>query len=299
MQDFNDLYYFACVVKQGGFSEASRLHGIPRSTLSRRLIVLEERLGVRLIQRSTRSFTVTETGWEYYRYCRAMIENAQAAQAVVNNVKVMPRGKIRISCPVLMLQHYVGEIICRFMKRYPEVSVEIKSTNRIVDVIEEGFDVALRVLPPPLENSDLIIKSLGLSTQLLVASPEFLKRNGVPDLPSELQKFALIGGRKRNHRYGEWQLHDSQAKVETVQFEPRLATDDLHLAYLAAQEGLGIAVLPVTMVKDCLKSGRLITVLEEWQPVERIIHAIYPSRNGVLPSVKYFLDYLKQELGKH
>ncbi|MBU9731525.1 LysR substrate-binding domain-containing protein [Klebsiella variicola] len=297
MQDFNDLYFFACVVDQGGFSEASRLYGIPRSTLSRRLVALEKNLGIRLIHRSTRSFAVTDTGWEYYRYCKRMIENAKAAQAVIDNVKGMPRGRIRISCPVVLLQHYVGEIICRFMKKYPEVSVEIEGTNRMVDVIEEGFDIALRVLPPPLDNSDLIIKTLGLSTQLLVASPDYLKEHGTPASPSELQKFALIGSRK-THRYGEWQLYNGEKKVEVVHFEPRLVTDNLHLTYLAALGSLGIAVLPELMIKDCLHNSSLITVLKEWQPVQRIMHALYPSRNGVLPSVKYFLDYLEQELFK-
>jgi len=151
MQDLNDLYYFARVVEHGEFAPAGRALGMPKSTLSRRIALLEERLGSRLLQRSTRHFGMTEVGEVYYRHCVAMIAEAEAAQEAIDNTSAEPRGTIRVTCPISLMFSSVAPIISRYLAAHPQVRVQLSATNRRVDVIEEGVDVALRVRFPPLE----------------------------------------------------------------------------------------------------------------------------------------------------
>src|SRR5271154_1346302 len=176
MQDLNDLRFFAGVVEQNGFAAAARKLGMPRSRLSRRIGLLEERLGVRLIQRSTRRFAVTEIGREYYHHCVAMMVEAEAAQETIDRVRSEPQGVVRVSCPSSLIYFEVGEMIARFMAEWLKVEVHLESTNRRVDVIREGFDIAIRVRFPPLEEDDLNRQSaelrpaVGLRTRRLGAA---------------------------------------------------------------------------------------------------------------------------------
>jgi DNA-binding transcriptional LysR family regulator len=188
MQDLNDLYYFARVVEHGGFAPAGRALGVPKSTLSRRVALLEERLDSRLLQRSTRHFGMTEVGEVYYRHCVAMIAEAEAAQEAIDNTSAEPRGMIRVTCPISLMFSSVAPVISRYMAAHPQVRVQLSATNRRVDVIEEGVDVALRVRFPPLENEGLVMKRLAESRQLLVGSPALLNQFGRPGTPAELSR---------------------------------------------------------------------------------------------------------------
>lgn len=297
-QDLNDLYYFARVVERGGFAEASRSTGIPRSTLSRRIAALEERLGVRLIQRSTRRFNVTDIGWQYYQHCQSLVADAQAAQMVIERVNQVPRGNVRFSCHVVLLHSCVGAIVSDYMHQFPEVTIEVESTNRRVDVIGEGFDLALRVLPPPLEDSELIVKYLGRGYQSLVASPALLEKYGAPRSLEDLANMPVLGASQQDERmYGHWRLTNPQGEAQLFSYRPRLASDDLVMLHQGALAGLGVTILPRMMLKADLDAGRLIPVLPEWQPGHRIIHALYPSRRGLLSAVRHFLDYLELTIG--
>src|SRR3990167_10152577 len=158
MDDLNDLYYFAQVVEYGGFAPAGRALNLPKSKLSRRVSLLEERLGVRLLQRSPRHFSVTELGQEYYRHCLAMLVEAQAAQEVIERTRSEPQGIVRLSCPTPLLHYRIADLLSGFMLENPRVQVQLEATNRRVDVIAEGLDLALRVRFPPLENSDLVMR---------------------------------------------------------------------------------------------------------------------------------------------
>ena len=172
MQDLNDLYYFVQVVDHGGYAAAGRALGMPKSKLSRRIIALEERLGVRLLQRSTRKLTVTEIGQEFYRHCVAMLVEAGAAQEAIERSRSGPQGLVRVSAPPALVCFEVGPMIARYMAANPRVTVELDSTSRRVDMIGEGIDVALRVRFPPLEPTDLVMRMLGESAQHIVASPD-------------------------------------------------------------------------------------------------------------------------------
>ena len=172
MQDLNDLRYFVQVVDNGGFSPASRAIGIPKSRLSRRIALLEERLETRLLQRSTRSFTVTEAGQIFYRHCKAMMIEAEAAQEAIDTLKSEPRGLIRLTCPIALLHVHVGDMLARFMRLYPQIVIQLEETNRRVDVLNENVDLAIRVRPLPLEDSDLVMRKLATRSMCLVASPD-------------------------------------------------------------------------------------------------------------------------------
>lgn len=168
MQDLNDLFYFVQTVEHQGFAPAGRALGMPKSRLSRRLALLEERLGVRLIQRSTRHFMVTDIGLTYYERCKAMLAEAEAAQEVIDAAQVEPRGVVKLTCPIALLHTHVGGMLADFMLKYPRVVIQLEATNRRVDVLGEAVDVAIRVRPPPLEDSELVMRVLADRGQSLV-----------------------------------------------------------------------------------------------------------------------------------
>jgi DNA-binding transcriptional LysR family regulator len=212
MQDLNDLRFFAEVVEHNGFAAAARKLGMPRSRLSRRIGLLEDRLGVRLIHRSTRRFTVTETGRQYYRHCVAMMVEADAAQESIDRMRSEPQGVVRVSCPSSMIYFQLGEMIARFVEEYPKVELLLESTNRRVDVLREGFDLAIRVRFPPLEDSDLVIRKLADSPQLLVGSPFILKDLSGPLLPADLAALPSLAWDPAKLEH-DWQLDGPDAST--------------------------------------------------------------------------------------
>lgn len=294
MQDLNDLYYFVQVVDHGGFSAAGRALGLQKSKLSRRIALLEERLGVRLIQRSTRRFSVTEIGQEYYGRCLAVLVEAEAAQSVIERVRSVPQGVIRMSCPTALLDFQFGEMIARFMIENPRVQIHLESTNRRVDVIGEGFDLAIRVRFPPLEPSELVMRRLDDSTQCLAASPALLVGRKPPEGPADLGGFASLDGGPP-HREHNWSLEHPDGGTAVVPHAPRLVTDDMAVLREAAIRGVGIVQLPTMMIWRDIQAGLLVRVLPQWAPRSGVIHAVFPSRRGLLPSVRALVDFLAAE----
>lgn len=299
MQDLNDLYYFVQVVEHQGFAPAGRALGSPKSKLSRRIALLEERLGVRLIQRSTRRFAVTEIGQAYYRHCLAMLVEANAAQEVIDRVSSEPQGTVRMSCPTALLDYQLGDVLARFMAACPRVQVLLESTNRRVDVIGEGFDLAIRVRFPPLEDTDLVMRVLGDSTQRLVASPGLLQARGLvaPLLPADLGHLPSLD-EGPPHREHAWQLVGPNGASAVVHHTPRLISDDRLALRLAALQGVGVLQLPTMMVRQDLAQGLLVDLLPQWRPRAGIVHAVFPSRRGLLPAVRELIDFLALEFAR-
>lgn len=296
MQDLNDLYFFVQVVDHGGFAAAARALGMPRSRLSRRVGLLEERLGVRLIQRSTRRFSVTEIGQDYYRHCVAMLVEADAAQELIDRSRARPQGIVRVSCPPPLLYFQVGEMIARFMAECPDVEVHLDSTPRRVDVIREGIDIALRVRFPPLEESELVMRVLAESTQRLVAAPSILNGRTQPLVTADLAHLPSIGWGPPHQRH-EWCLEGPDGATALIPFMPRLITEDMVALRFAALRGIGVAQFPTMVVRADLENGSLVDVLPQWKPRAGIIHAVFSSRRGLLPSVRALLDFLAAEFG--
>lgn len=294
MQDLNDLRFFAEVVEQNGFAAAARKLGMPRSRLSRRIGLLEDRLGVRLIQRSTRRFSVTESGREYYRHCAAMMVEAGAAQDAIDRMRAEPQGVVRMSCPSSMIYFQIGEMIALFMEQCPKVEVLLESTNRRVDVIREGFDLAIRVRFPPIEDSDLVVRKLADSPQRLVASPSVLKGLPGPLLPADLSVLPSLAWDPAMLVH-EWQLDGPNGATSIIRHRPRFVTEDMVALRLAALRGAGVCQFPTFVVADDIKAGRLVDLLPQWSPKAGIIHAVFPTRRGLLPSVRALLDFLAKK----
>lgn len=291
MQDLNDLYYFVQVVDRGGFAAAGRALGIQKSKLSRRIALLEERLGVRLLQRSTRRFSVTEIGQDYYERCVAVLVEAEAAQSVIEHARSEPQGVIRMACPTALVNFQFGELIARFMIENPRVEVHLESTNRRVDVIGEGFDIAVRVRFPPLEHSELVMRRLDESTQCLVASPSLLEGQKHPESPADLHGLPSLDLGPPHHDHS-WSLEHDDGRTAVVPHTPRLVTDDMAALRESAIKGVGIVQLPTMMIWQDVQARRLAHVLPQWIPKSGIIHAVFPSRRGLLPSVRALVDFL-------
>ncbi len=289
--DLNDLFYYVKVVEHQGFASAGRELGIPKSRLSRRIAQLENRLGVRLIQRSTRRFSVTEIGHTYYMHCKAMLVEAEAAEEAVAMTRSEPRGVVRMSCPIAMLDARVGDMVADFMAMYPHVIVHLEATNRQVDVVAEGFDIAIRVRPPPLQDSDLHMRVLGDRGQCLVASPSLLEAHGTPVVPADLPGLPslALGLPQSEHA---WTLYGPDGVLAQIPHQPRLVTRGMRVLCAAALAGVGVVQLPRMMILDHLKNGRLVPVLPQWQPRREIIYAVFASRRGLLPSVRALIDHL-------
>lgn len=296
MPNLNELYYFALAVEHGGFAPAGRAIGEPKSKLSRRIAALETRLGVRLIQRSTRHFRVTEIGQIYYRHCKAMLIEAEAAEQAVAATRAEPCGTVRLSCPITLLHVHVGQMLADFMARYPKVTVHLDATNRMVDVLAEGLDLAIRVRPRPFEDSDLAHRVLSERGQCLVASPELFDAHGEPATPGELEAWPTVA-RGTPEQHFQWSLTGPDGTTREQTFSPRYITRDMLALQSAALTGIGIAQLPLLMVSDDLAAGRLIQVLPHWQPRPEIIHVVFPSRRGMLPAVRCLIEHLAEAYG--
>lgn len=292
--DLNDLYFFAQVVAYGGFAPAGRALGIPKSRLSRRIAVLEERLGIRLLQRTSRQFAVTDTGQIYLRHCQALLADAEAAQESILRLQAEPRGQIRICSPTAVAHTLLAGIIAEFMLLYPKVTIFMEVTNRQVDIIEEGFDLALRVRNV-IEDSSLVMRSLELSRISLIGSPELLAQFGTPRHPQELSRFPSLSMVFPNARY-VWSVHGPDNESCRIEHAPKLVANDFIVLREAALEGLGLVAMPEYLCRDALLSGALVQALPGWVFTIPKLHIVFPSRRGLIPSVRCLIDYLVKRL---
>lgn len=295
MDDLNDLALFAAVARQGSFTGAGRTLGVPKSRVSRRIAELEQRLGVRLLQRSTRAVHVTEVGRAFQAHCEAMTRSARAALEVAEHAGERPSGRLLVSCPIGVAHIFLADSLPKFLRAYPEVRLELDLTNRRVDIIREGYDVALRVRSV-LEDSELALRSFGVSEQLLVGSPDFIAEHGpFPDLDS-LGGVLGMGPAGRGEERPRWRLRGNEGDVIDVEYTPVLLTDDVYLLHQAALGGAGLAQAPFNLCAAALRDGRLVEVLPDHRLSAHQLHAVFPSRRGLVPSVRVFLEFLAAEL---
>jgi DNA-binding transcriptional LysR family regulator len=248
---------------------------------------------VRLIQRSTRHFVLTDVGQRYHEHCRAMLVEAEAAQEAIDSLTAEPSGTIRLTCPIGLLNFHVGDMLARFMVQYPKVSIHLEATNRRVDVLGEGVDLAIRVRPRPFEDSDLTLRVLSDRGQCLVASPALVERMGMPERPEELSAWPSLSRAVPQERHA-WVLENGRGESITVPHSPRYVTTDMPALKSAALAGVGLVQLPILMLPRELESGALVSVLQDWQPPREVIHIVFPSRRGMLPSVRALIDFLAE-----
>jgi DNA-binding transcriptional LysR family regulator len=296
MLDLNDLYFFAGVVKHGGFSPASRALGIPKSRLSKHVARLELRLGVRLIERTTRRFKVTEPGEIVFEQANAVVASADAAENLMASARSEPRGLVRVSCPPGLARH-LEAVLPGFLQSYPLVRVHVTVVNRQVDLIDERIHVAVRVRAKLDTDPLFTVRVLGSVRSVLVASPTFLSRVGrdldVEDLGSvDTLVHSDLGGSNLMHLVGP------EGRIVDITHEPRLSFGDFDVLRRLAVDGMGVALLPKDFCKDELETGALLRVLPAWSTPEAIVHAIFTTRQGLPPAVRAFLDRLARDFPK-
>jgi DNA-binding transcriptional LysR family regulator len=294
MRDLNDLSFFAAVVANGGFSAASRALALPKSRISRRVAALEQQLGVRLLERSTRHFNVTEVGQDVYRHARAALAEAEAIEDVASRLQAEPQGLVRVSCPQGAARIVAAELP-RFLQRYPRLRVQVIVTNRRVDLIDEAVDVAIRVRDKLDGDADLQVKIVGRTRSMLVASPALLDQLGRPASPPEIASYPTISQTERPG-LERWELVNAEGAQEVVAHEPRVSAGEFSILRQAAIDGIGIAFLAEFSCRDPLIDGRLERVLPMWGGRERILHLVFTSRRGLLPGVRAVIDFLADVL---
>lgn len=266
--DLNEFLVFTKVVEAGSFIGASRALEMPKSTVSRKVSELEERLGARLLQRTTRKLSLTDVGQAFHQHAVRVVTEAEEAELVVGRMQEVPRGLLRVTTPLNF--GYLGPIVASFLARYPEVQVEMVCADRVLDLIQEGFDVAVRA--GHLADSALIARSLGVLRNYVVASPGFLEKNGTPKEPQDLEHFDCVvfgAGTDRT----SWKLHRDR-KALTVQVKARFTVNDFDFLDEAALSGLGVAMLPEFRCVEYIRTSRLERVLPEWWSPEIPLHAV-------------------------
>ncbi|TIX52088.1 LysR family transcriptional regulator [Alteraurantiacibacter aquimixticola] len=291
--DLNDFAYFAEVVRHGGFAAAGRALREPKSKLSRRIARLEERLGLRLIERSSRRFRVTDVGQAFYERCRAIQLEAEQAEALVAQAQSEPHGRMRFSCPTGMIE-VVSDLVHGFLRKYPKVQLQLLATDRPVDLIGERIDLALRVRTALTSDAELTMRSLGSSTRILVAAPALAHR--LQEV-SDLARLPTLATSDADMEI-EWALETRNGRTAMHRHYPRLGCEDMAAVREAAISGLGIALLPWHVCLRALEAGQLVQVLPEWQGQQGIVHLVFTTRRGLPPSVRALIDHLAANFPK-
>ena len=291
MIDLNDMIIFANVVDAGTISGAARNLGQPKSTVSRRIKLLEGELGVRLLQRTTRSLKLTELGAVFYERCKRVQAEAVEAEHSVSAGQERPLGVLRVTGPVETGVTQLGTLVAEYAKMYPEVRVVLDLSNRFVDLIEEGYDLAIRA--GQLEDSTLVARRLGSSRLLVCASPRYLEEHGTPTTPRELKKHPLVlysnGLQKLTFNFSGPQGN------ARIQLEPQHCANNLVVLRDMVKSGYGLTLLPESHTHRDVAEGSLVVVLEDWKLPEDGVYAVYPSPRHLTPKVKSFIDFLSAQ----
>jgi DNA-binding transcriptional LysR family regulator len=285
--DLNDLVYFAEVVAHGGFAAAGRALHEPKSKLSRRIAGLETRLGVRLIERSSRRFRVTDIGQSFYERCKSMLAEAERAEAVVAEAQSEPSGVVRMSCPTGLIEP-VSALMTQYLERHPKVRLQLVATDRAVDLIEERIDIALRVRTSLDNDASLTMRSLGESVRILVASPELAR--GINDI--EDLKLLPTLSTSDDQADSDWHLVTDDSRTHVLRHAPRVGCADFSAVRTAAIAGLGVAFLPDHTCRQALDAGSLVRVLPAWRGMRGLVHLVFTTRRGLPPAVRKLIDCL-------
>jgi len=287
--NFNDLHIFVQAVDNGGFAAAARDLGIPKSTISKRVAELEADLGARLIHRTSRSFMLTDIGRDFYDHARAAVIEAQAAEDVVQRRQAEPQGTVRITASVPVAQVHLADRLPLLARAYPKLDLQLHITDRFVDLVREGFDIAIRSHFAPLPDSDLMQRRMRVERITLVAAPDYLARRGTPERPEDLAGHdgLLTGPASRT-----WHLKGNDGREVQVAPMARLIADESSVLMKTAAAGLGIACLPEAMSAEATENGELIRVLPDWTAGSVTSTILTPHRRGQLPAVRVVIDFL-------
>ena len=294
MLNLNDLHLFVQAVESGGFAPAARRLRMPKSTISKRVAELEAELGARLIHRTSRSFTLTEVGRDFYDHARAALIEAESAEAVVRRRLAEPSGTVKLTASVPVVQFYLADHLPALARAYPRIHLEVHATDRFVDLVQEGFDIAVRSHFAPLPDSALVQRRISVEPIFLVAAPAYLDAHGAPDRPEELNdREALLTGPSAT----TWRLRSDEGAEVEVAPKPRMTADESAVLLKACMAGLGITCLPDGICRAAIESGKLVRVLSRWTAGAVTTTMLMPHRRGQLPAVRAVVAFLSECLG--
>lgn len=279
---------YVAVVDSGSFAAAALRLDVSRAMVSKQVQKLEEHLGTRLLNRTTRRLSLTETGRAFHERSVQILGDVNEAEQIAGQMTTLPRGVLRVTIPLSYAQHRLGSIIGAYTQAYPQVQLDIALSDRKVDLVEEGFDVAIRI--GALPQSDLIARKLGVARSIVCASPAYLAAHGTPQTPHDLSQhtclsYSLSGGG------ADWRL-ESAGEHLTVPVNGPIRADNGDMIRLAALAGAGIVFQPHFIVGEDLAAGRLVQVLPGWESADLGIHALYPSRKHLSAKVRTFVDFV-------
>lgn len=295
MLNLNDLLIFVRVVDHGGFAAAGRALGIPKSTLSKRLSELEKVIGVRLVQRTSRSFAVTEIGRDFHRHAAAMLIEAEAAEHVIKGRLAEPSGTVRITASVPIAQFRLAPLLPRLAASYPKIRIMLDVSDRFVDIVQEGFDIAIRNHFAPLPNTDLVQRRVDYDPAWLVASADYIQEKGMPSRPVDANG---LDGLMASLSDRVWTLHDGEGADAEITPSPRYFANETVSLLEAAKAGLGVACLAGSVCAPLIESGALVRILPDWTARGVATTLLMPHRRGQLPSVRVVADRLIAELSQ-
>ncbi|MCW8831913.1 MAG: LysR family transcriptional regulator [Colwellia sp.] len=286
--DLNDIKVFISVVEAGSFSGASKSLAMPPTTVSRKVVQLEANLGVKLLHRSTRKLSMTEEGRHYFHLCQQHLIALEDANDAVMQAQSKPKGKIRISSPFDFAMQYAQPWITAFLKEYPEISIELDTSDSYVNMVENRIDIAFR--SGQLQDSSLIARRIGPKHSVCCASPEFLKTIGKIKSPDDLTKAnCLIMGKSLSQNH--WQFIKNKKQYQAI-VTGRYTTTSMHLTIDSALNGLGIAYVPIALVKNHFESGRLVQLLTDYETPKSNMFLIYQSHKYITKSIRLFIDHV-------
>lgn len=287
--NINDIAMFVAVSKAGGYTAAASQTGLTRSAIGKSIVRLEERLQVRLFNRTPRSFSLTDDGRAFHARCVLILEELEEAEAMMASRSEAPTGVLRLSLPMVLGQSYVMPIVERFLQLWPGLRAEVDFTDRLVDLVESGVDVALRVGEPKYD-SNLISRTIASQRMLTCASPAYLAASGPAASPEDLRAhhclFFSSAGRAMPWAF----MRDGQTDMFSK--PPRLQADSADVLCRAAINDMGIAHLPAYLMQAAIDAGQLQAILEDYQTAEHPIRVVYPVRKHLSPKVRQFIDFL-------
>lgn len=291
--DLNQLVIFAKVVETRSFTAAGRALGLPKSTVSRKVAQLEERLSVQLLQRTTRKLSLTEVGAAFYERCARISTEIDEAEQAVLFMHRDPRGLLRLTAPHEFGTAFLSDVISDYLVAHPQVDIELELTDRPVDMIEEGFDLSIRV--GRKSDTSLIARELGPVQRFLVGSPEYLEARGVPLRPQDLEDHDLVVLGNPRHNL-TMELSGAEGESIAIAARPRLVVNSMAMLREAVLAGVGIGMLPAFKCAADLDRARLHAFLHDWTRTDTSIHALYPTSRHLSAKVRTFLDYLASRL---
>lgn len=294
LHSLTDIAVFVKVVELSSFTAAAEALEMSQPVVSKAVTRLEEKLGARLLNRTTRRLSLTEAGSELYRRTVKALEEIEDAELEVARFQTEPRGTLRVSAPMSFAILQLGDKLQTFLARYPGVSMELSLDDRRVDVVEEGFDVTIRI--GNLQDSSLVARKIVPCRQVLCASPAYLEKHGAPERPEDLLGHNCVLYSFLSHAR-EWRLVDERGKTHVVPLKGTLQTNNGLVNRAAALSGTGIIMLPTFYVGDQLRSGELVPVLCKYRPVDIAVYAVYPERRNLTPKARAFIDFLAETLG--